>query len=116
MMVTAALLFLLGCVTVIYPIRSFGLTRRSYGVFMIIGALALSVAAAPTVRDTGSNTASSPSSGFTSSSHCYTDASGSYRCDADANFGTLGSSSSRMVCRTDPVTNQPDCRYESSTK
>lgn len=114
-MTIAVFLFLLGCVTVIYPIRAIGLRRRSWGVVMIIGAVAMSAAASPDVKRTAS-ASSSTSAGFSSSGGCKTDASGTYRCDSEASFGSLGSSSSKTVCRKNPVTDQTDCKWETNTR
>jgi hypothetical protein len=113
MMAVAALLFLLGVVTVIYPIRSIGLSRRSWGVLMIIGSMVLSVAAAPELK--ASKSANSAST-VSHSGRCRTDASGTYRCDSETNFGVLGTSSSSMVCRKNPVTDQTDCKWETTTR
>src|ERR1044072_9444215 len=97
-------LFLLGIVTIIYPISAIGLTRRAYGVVMIIGALGIAAATGDGKAAKVSATNKSPA--YQSSGKCWTDASGTYRCDHQSSFGSLGSASSSMVCRTNPVTDQ----------
>jgi hypothetical protein len=117
MMTAAALLFLFGCLTVIYPIRALGISRRRHGVFMIAGAFVLAMVAAPAApqsKGSGQGVSSAPT--FQSSGNCRTDASGAYRCDSETNWGWLGSSSSSMVCRKNPVTDQTDCKWESSAR
>ena len=117
MMAIAVVLFLLGCVTVIYPIRSLGISRRSWGVVMIIVAIAISAANSPEIQSTSSASSNASSSarkasGYSHTGSCKTDASGTYRCESETNLGSLGQSSSTFTCRKNPVTEHTDCKWE----
>ncbi|HZO44291.1 MAG TPA: hypothetical protein VFB68_00270 [Xanthobacteraceae bacterium] len=117
----AGLFLLLGIVTVIYPIRAIGLDRRFYGVVMIFVGVALAVAAdtdKPQTQGRGTQQTQSRQAtpNYGSSSRCYTDSSGTYRCEGQSNFGALGSATSNMVCRKNPITDQQDCTFETNVR
>lgn len=107
----SGLLLIAGIATVIYPIRSWGMSRP-IGLFLFIGGIALSVTAAPSMKSVAGPAASTPK--FSSTGSCRTDPLGAYRCDSEASFGALGSSSSHLVCKKNPLTGATDCKHEMS--
>jgi len=111
MLAFAGLLLIAGIATVIYPIQLWGLSRP-IGLFLLIGGIALSATAAPNTKSVAGPTASAPK--FSSTSSCKTDPLGVYRCDSEANFGALGSSSSHLVCKKNPVSGTTECKHEMS--
>jgi hypothetical protein len=127
-MTLAVLLFLFGCVNLIYPIRTLGISRRLHGALMIGGSVAVAMmfslvidpkaaTKAATVRQSTvpevKRTATRPA--YESSGQCRTDSFGARRCDSETKVGSW-TASSQSTCGRHPVTGRYECKWESSAR
>lgn len=116
MAVLGAVLFLVGAISVIYPLRFLLIPNRIVALALVVVSFAIIGASAPPATDTTANAPAKPV--YTSSGGCKTDINGDMKCSHSAEtnlFGSTTRSTSEMKCGQNRVTLAYECKSESSS-
>ncbi|WP_426433803.1 hypothetical protein [Bradyrhizobium genosp. P] len=110
-----ALLFLVGVISVIYPLRFLMIPNRIVALGLVVVSFVIIGASTPSATNKTANAPAKPV--YTSSGGCKTDVNGDMKCSHSTEtnlFGSTTRSTSEMKCGQNRVTLAYECKSESS--